>query len=452
MDKRDTLAREGVLDILCDNSKVFKKELIERYLRNNCIPAKDRNFIVELTNGVMKRLATLKNILEKYSHRKNKNPKVNNALFMGMYQLLFMDKVPAYAAINTTVELLKRSKLSKQARFANALLRTIQRETQCEALNNYASNVLPFGEKAWIFKRDIFPSPEKNIQAYYASVYSYPLELVKKWCKEFGEEKAKTLFELCNKAPQIFIRPRQDTDLIKKQLDMKNVDYTSYGNLFEIKHFGKYDLAHELANGSFVISGPVATRAIETLEIKPGMKVLDMCAAPGGKSLYIADLLKNDGSLLSCDISYRRIKSLRKIQKKWNISLLSIIVLDGTKLPSSFYNYFDRVVIDAPCSNSGVFGKRVEARWRFHPENIRNLNTIQYQLLNEGAKTLKDNGKILYSTCSIEKEENEAIIEQFIKQNPDFRVILKKRNIPTQEERDGGTFFNLLRQTRGLGS
>ena len=193
----------------------------------------------------------------------------------------------------------------------------------------------------------------------------------------------------------------------------------------------------------FRATGFGADRVVQEMAPRPGMSVLDLCAAPGGKTVHIADLMQNEGKIVACDISPERLRLLENNAQKLGITCISSRVQDCTRLPEEFKERFDQVLVDVPCSNTAVLGKRVEARWRFNPEKLEELQKIQRAILHEAATAVKPGGSLVYSTCSLEPEENEETISHFLSEHPLFMVEGKMQILPLPPHLDGGTFCKL---------
>jgi 16S rRNA (cytosine967-C5)-methyltransferase len=442
-------SRQLAWEILGDGSGRFKKDLLSEKFMAGTLPAADRRLVTELVNGVVRHAQTLLHIAREYSYRLPKDVQVQNSLMLGLYQLLFMERIPAYAAIDTAVELLKRDHPRQDVSYVNAVLRSIQRDAARLQTPEEAMDVLPCTPGlAWRFNKALFPDPEREKDAYWACVYSYPHELVKRWHMCHGSDLCRELLMAGNTAPPLFLRLRRgvNSDTFAARLAQHNVQCTFYHDLCQIAQSGDITELPGFAEGEFSVSGTAANEVVAALAGKPGQEILDLCAAPGGKTLQIVDQLGGQGHVVACDISADRLKMLENSKQKWSLSCLDIIHCDALHLPEEFHGRFDHVLIDAPCSNTGVLSKRVEARWRFSVAYLRELKAAQSEILQSGARAVKKGGDLLYSTCSLEPEENQEVVQKFLRSHPNFTCSLQKQILPLPPTYDGATFFKLVKK------
>ena len=442
------VSRQVALDILCDHSSKFKKELFESAFNKYNLAGADRRLAMELVHGVVRHSLTLTHVLRQYSFRLPTEVAVRNALMIGLYQLLFMERVPVYAAIDTTVELLKQRHRQKQTAYVNAVLRKIQRETERVASDEQSDKLLPLQSgKAVTFTRPVFPSPQQEQSMYWSLAYSYPFELVKRWRIYYGDKVCRELLQSGNLAPSVFLRlrPGADRERLLRDFTERNVKIIAHDQLLQMVQGGEVELLPGVAAGECVVTGPVSMQVVEALEVRPGLDVLDVCAAPGGKTLQIADLLAGQGEVVACDIAEDRLLKLDKLKQSLGLKVISLLQADGNALPTYYHQAFDRVLVDAPCSNTAVLGKRAEARWRFGEDNLRHLQKLQLALLESGARAVKPGGLLVYSTCSLEPEENRDVVEKFRSGYHGFTVVEHKQVLPLPPYLDGATWYKLAK-------
>lgn len=442
-------SRRLAWEILQDQSGRFKKDLLGEKFAATEIAVADRRLVTEMVNGVVRHSQTLLHIARKYSYRLPKAGEVQTALMLGIYQLLFMERIPAYAAIATTVELLKAKRPRQDANYVNAVLRSIQRDCTRENTEAEATDILPYGVgQAWKFCKPLFPDPQAEQDAYWSCVYSYPHELVKRWRARWGKELCRNLLMAGNTAPPVFLRLRKgvEREAFTAKLANSNITCNLYEDLIQLNQAGDVSQLPGFAEGEFVVAGPAANKVVDSLALKPGQRVLDLCAAPGGKTLQIIERLGGQGRVVACDASEERLKALENSKHRFSLSCLEIIQLDAQELPEQFLGNFDLVLIDAPCSNTGVLSKRVEARWRFSASYLRELRTAQSEILQSGARAVSKGGTLLYSTCSLEPEENEDVIQKFLRGHPNFSLAAQQQILPLPPTHDGTTFFQLVKK------
>jgi 16S rRNA (cytosine967-C5)-methyltransferase len=431
--------RRFVLKILCDSSNVFKKKLLDETIQQHNFSVVDRSFIMELVQGITKRERTLSYLMNIYSRHASPDNTIRNIVYIGLYQLLFTEIAP-YAAINTTVELAKSKKLGKVSSYINGLLRNVQRSiSKIDTIQDDAS-ILPLEIGGWKFSKSIFPNPISDLSSYLATVYSFPELLVQQWLKKYGIEQCKLLLQSANKIAPVFIRDRKGklVDILQE----KNIAYTIYNDLYKLENAVDLFQLPAFEEGLWTVNGTTSAEVIRCLNPQSNMKILDLCAAPGGKTLQIIDKIHGEGLVVAMDISEKRLQLLKKFG---NLPNLQIRIGDGTQDYPEYQEFFDQVLVDAPCSNSAVFSKRADARHRFSMQNLKSLNKIQALLLESAAKMLKVGGILLYSTCSIEDAENREQIELFLKKHLEFKCIEQHEMIPLSPTFDGGSFCKLVK-------
>ncbi|WP_372366406.1 transcription antitermination factor NusB [Candidatus Uabimicrobium sp. HlEnr_7] len=426
--------RDIVLNILNKNNRFWDQNL-QQILQQYATTQNDKNLITEIVNGIHRRKLTLQYLIEYYSHAKPQI-KIYNCLLLAIYELLYLEKTPAYAVIHSCVE--QSKKISKKAgKYTNAILRNIQRDTKKQQAK-HAQNYLPISQQqGWVFAKDIFP---KDNNRYLSIVYSYPKFLVEKWSKHFGKQQCLTLLQMGNTRPNITARVRnhlEDDSLT--MINEKMAQINASGSISKLN--GHY-------SGDWIIQGAASIETIELMQIKKHSSVLDLCAAPGGKSFHIADNMENTGFVVACDKSVERLKKLHDNQQRLKIKNIYSVALNSKKLPKGFDDKFDYVLIDAPCSNSAVFNKRVEARWRFSAKSLKQLSQEQYELLKSGAFAVKPGGMLVYSTCSVEPEENADLVTRFLNDNTQFTCIQSKIMLPELPFVDGGSVHILQKSVQ----
>ncbi len=370
---------------------------------------KDIRLIGEIVNGVIKRKLTLDYIIGLHSNTKlNKiAPFVLNVLRVGVYQLLFMDRIPANAAVDECVKVVKKSSVSRLSGYVNAVLRAVSEDDL---------NKLP---------DDMYESLSIK--------YSYPLWLVKRWAVNFGTEFTEELFISLNKKSPLYIRCNTlKTTLLTFEENMKKagIDYSKFTfDLFSDYNYsftvnGVKDLTKipGYDEGEFYVQDPAASLAAFLLEPKKGDKIIDLCAAPGGKSLFLADLIKNEGEIISCDIYDHKLNLIRENAEKYGASCVTAVLNDATKLNEGWINSADKILCDVPCSGLGIIRKKPDIKYARCEEDVKKLSVLAKKILENAAVYLKDGGTLVYSTCTIEKEENEYVINEFLKDHSEFSL------------------------------
>jgi 16S rRNA (cytosine967-C5)-methyltransferase len=282
--------------------------------------------------------------------------------------------------------------------------------------------------------------------------FSHPQWLVEKWQKRFGKERARQLLEWNNTPPKTFARVnalKTDAGKLVEKWREENVEYDFVRReqleenlVFELKSHPPLNSLASFRDGWFYIQDPSTLLAPCKLGVQPGEMILDLCAAPGGKTTFIAQLMNNEGKIIACDISEERLKLVQENCLRLGISCVETILpstLDSR--PSSF----DRILVDAPCSNSGVMRRRVDLRWRISPEEISRLQQSQLDLFKLATPKLKSGGVLIYSTCSLEPEENSEVVKEFLHEHADFKLEFERELLPFVDNMDGAFIAKLIR-------
>lgn len=362
----------------------------------------DINFISELVYGVVTWKLTLEYIIQKYSKTKIKKMSdwVKNILYLGSYQILFLDKVPKSAAVNESVNLCKKYNF-KSVGLVNAILRKIEKSDYKE-ISNITNSITRISLK-----------------------YSMPEWIVKKFCDEYGEEETANICQNLNLRPNISVRINRlkgKVDLGEKGIleDFRTITGTK--NITKTK---------EYIEGNITIQDEAAGLSSFVLAPKEGEIVLDACSAPGGKTTYLAELMHNKGKIVAWDIYEERLKQVEQNAKRLGIDIIQTEVHDATKLKEEYVEKFDKILLDVPCLGLGVIRRKPDIKWNRQEEDIKEISDIQFNILKTCSKYLKKNGTLVYSTCSMLKEENDAIIEKFIKEEK-FETVNIEEQIPNE--------------------
>jgi 16S rRNA (cytosine967-C5)-methyltransferase len=427
---------------------------------------KDRALCQELVYGVVRWQATLDWLItRKTTPGRNQKPALQNLLRLGLYQIFWLDRIPNHAAVNETVEQAKQSGFGPQAGFVNAMLRGYLREFD-------ATKALLAELKA--------TQPHLG--------YSHPEWLVTRWQKRWGPEKAAQLMDWNNTPPKTYARintlkfltspvqdvhnpakaeqpetgaPRRSVRAAFESLRLKdsgalltqwrdeNIDYDFVRRdwfeenlMFELKSHPSLARLASFQQGYFYIQDPSTLLAIWELSPHPGETILDLCAAPGGKLTYIAQLMRNEGHLVAHDTSDDRLKLVQENCVRLGVTCVEPLSNSKFKIQNS---KFDKVLVDAPCSNTGVMRRRVDLRWRIRPDEMDRLRATQLALLRQAAAHLKAGGTLVYSTCSLEPEENQDVIQEFLRSESGFRLENERELLPFTHATDGAYVACLLK-------
>lgn len=405
--------RQIALDVLSfwhKTSRTLDKSLENSSKEISNLSKNDKNLCNALIFGVLRNRESIDWTLAAFSDIPLEKIKVKPLylLRIALFQILYMDRIPVFAAINTSVDLAKKSGGKKTAGFVNAVLR--------KAAENHSSVSLP---------------DEKAKKAKFISVkFSLPFWLSKKWIHTFGFEKTKLLCQQINTVPCITLRTntlKTDRDDLADRLSLvaKNIqmtDFATQGISFTnpdrpIMEFEPFKL------GLFQVQDEAAQIVTQLLDPKPGEKVLDACAGLGGKTGHIAQLMENKGSVIATDLEAGKLEALELESKRLGIDIIQTKQANILKTTiKDFGFYFDRVLLDAPCTGLGVLRRNPDSKWKRTKKDIARLGAKQKKMLNAAANLVKPGGILVYAVCSCEKEENEAVINKFLEKRKDFSI------------------------------
>ena len=406
------------------------RELLDEWIDRYSLSPKESSLAVELAYGCMLRLGTLDWILNQIGQKTQRiPPKLRNLLRIGLYQLAYLSKIPEYAAINETVNLAK-TEGKKAAGFINAVLRKYERE------------------KSGI----IFPDKKEDLASYLSIVHSHPRDLVNKWISVYGERLAEEICKVDNDPPFVFARTnilKTDTEELYGLLEKEGWEVrrsSTENNVLILEKGPSLNQSRAFADGLFHIQDITAMRIAQALDPKEGEIIGDFCAAPGGKTIVVAQMMADTGKIISVENNKNRFEQLDATVKRMKIRSAELKIMDVSVVCREFgQEFFDRIILDVPCSNTGTMRRRVEARWKYSSDGVKKLVKKQKSILRHACKTLKKGGFLVYATCSIEPEENSGVINAFLEENKSFQLINEKIFLPAFEDGDGGYFARLKR-------
>ena len=431
--------REVALKVLykIDKEQAYSNIELNEQIRQNRknLDEKDIGLISELVYGVTTWRLTLDEIIKKYSKIKLKkiSPWIINILRMGIYQIIFLDKIPKSAAVNESVNLAKRYGHSSSSNFVNAILRKVKK-------TDY----------------DDFFEIEDDIDRI-SKTTSMPKWIVEELVKENGIKIAEQICKNSNLKPNITIRVNRlkiaKKELIQK-LEQKGIECKEPENeemntqdfliLSKVKNI---ENLQEFKDGFFTIQDLSAGQTAKILDPRPGERVLDACSAPGGKTTYLAELMENKGKIKAWDIHEHRTKLVEQNANRLGINIIETQVKDATQYDKNLDEKFDKILLDVPCLGIGVIKRKPDIKWQRKPEDIEEITLIQRKILENCSKYLKKGGTLVYSTCSILKEENEEIVIKFLSENKQFEIDGENMvNILPNKEKDGFFICKIYRK------
>ncbi len=445
MNKQKISAREASLIAFNEivNKGAYSNIILTKILNKYKISDLDRKLFTELTYGVTRAQKTLDWMISFYvKNFAGIENQALNILRLGFYQLFLMNKIPASAACNESVNLAKKYCNIGASKFINAVLRSAVR----------------------IPKKIKYPDKKNFTSKFLSLKYFHPEWLIEKWLNEFGFENTEKFCQFNNNPSFLSIRTNtlritREKLLVKlnkqKQVAHESV-WTPEGILID------YSISmanfEELKLGLAVIQDESSQLAAHILEPKPGQFIIDACAAPGGKSTHIAILMGNKGKVISCDIYDHKLKLLKQNTVLCGIDIIKPMLINSYNLGNKYENQVDKLLLDVPCSGLGILRKKADLRWNKNLDKIQHLPKLQFDMLNKASKVIKSGGEILYSTCTLEVDENENVIKKFLSVNNNFKVLNASKRLPCKqksgnfikmlpfEDRTDGFFFALLQK------
>ena len=369
--------------------------IVARWIATKDFPASmlptgaDRAFVQDIVYTTIRRIRPLRKILGALMKQWPKG-ELEALLYVGAAQILYMPDVPDFAAVSETVDAAKACENPSIAKVVNGVLRNVIRRRE-------------------EFEKMIADAPLEERE-------SFPTALVRRWERRFGAENAARLCAWHNTPAETFLA-RRDGSFVKLERGQRVEDVPGY------------------AEGDFIVQDPGTRLAVELLDPKEGERILDACAAPGGKTVQIA---WRGASVVACEVNPKRRRRLEE-----NLARLKLGVEVIPELPAS--QMFDKVLVDAPCSNTGVLRRRPDARWNWNEEKLAALVKLQADILDACASRVAPGGVLVYSTCSNEPEENEAQVTAFLARHPDFSLAESRESIPFESGTDGAFAARLMR-------
>jgi len=395
----------------------------------------------DLVSAAVRNLAAIDHVIERFSGRpvKRITGELLAILRVAACELIYRPQTPDYSILNEAVQAAKQSRGPRQADFVNAVGRRIQRHIiarQVPLEPAVARCTLPqTPDSGCRFDTDILPDPDGEPAAYLSAAFSLPLWLVQDWLICFGPDQARRICEASNRSPSLYIRPnilRTTPDSILQKMAAAGIDCQAAadGRLIRLHSPHAVTDLPGYADGLFSVQDPAAARAVALLAPQGGWTILDPCAAPGTKTAQLAEAVGDKARIIASDISAGRLQRVRQSAER--LGLASIQTVAHADLPAAITaaGPIDAVLLDVPCSNTGVLARRIEVRHRVTASAVGQLAAGQRRLLETYAAVLRPGGRLCYSTCSIQSCENRAVIDAFLSQHDDFELIGEEPLLP----------------------
>ncbi len=388
-----------------ERTDAYLEKLLDHEMRHSELSGPDKALLYEIVHGVTRWMGRLDWILNGfYKGQFSKAiPNLKNGLRVALYQIMFLDRIPDHAAVNEAVEFVKKLQGQKPADLTNAILRNIIRSKSAIR----------------------YPDPEEDLVGYLSAYYSHPSWMVKRYVERFGREETEKLLTANNEKPYLTLRVnaiKTNETEFRSLLESVNLKYKSgkfLPEFIQLQNLTNITAWEYYSKGYFNIQDESAGLACRLLDVKPGMTVLDLFAAPGGKTAYLGSLLNNTGKIVAVDKYEGRLKLLRANNARLGLTCVTTIESDALDFESE---PFDRVLADVPCTGTGTLSKKPDIKWKKDVFDLRKMTEAQLTLLEKAASLVKPNGVLVYSTCSIEPEENFGIVKQFLSKHPEFKL------------------------------
>jgi len=388
-----------------ERSDSYLDRLLDTEMRNSDMNELDKGLMNEIVTGVVRWQMKVDWVLTGFFHGNFTKAETNikNALRVALYQILFLDKVPHSAAVNESVEFIKRLRGQKVADLVNGVLRNIVRNLE---------NIR-------------YPDPNEDRIQHLAVIESHPNWMVKRWVDRYGYDETKKLLAANNERPDLTLRVNRlkiDFNYFLNQLEQHQIQFSKseYLDFFvRVKHMAGIGSSEMFRQGFFVVQDESAGIAVQLLDPKPGDRVIDMCAAPGGKATFIGELMKNVGEIVAVDRYETRLNLVKSACQRLGIANAHFIAADASTIQTA---PAEKVLVDAPCSGLGVLSKKPDAKWKREPEDLLRLVQIQKAILENAARHVKPGGVLVYSTCTTEPEENYSLITNFLAEHAEFAI------------------------------
>jgi len=439
-----TTARAVAMAVLnqFDPERNYASPILNKLLQQT----KEKQRATDLVSGTIRNQAVIDMVIAKFADCPvGRIPaRVLNIIRIGAYELIYSPATAEHAIVNEAVENAKTIAGKKQTGFVNALLRQIVRHISNRQIllsQANAQRTLPQTFSTGCeFDSELLPEPKTSPADYFSSAFSLPKWLVIDWLAEFGAELTRQICFASNRRSSIYLRPNTlitTTAQLADKFRQADIGFEILADqtMLKIKSPRLIAQLPGFAEGLFCVQDITASQAVKALEPACDWTILDLCAAPGVKTTQLAELTGDKAKIIATDIDSQRLQKVKENTARLGINSVSVVAYEDLQKVSDEVGLFDCILLDVPCSNTGVLAKRVEARYRIRPKTIKDLAKIQSGLLETAAALIKPKGKICYSTCSIQKDENSERVNKFLLQNRNFKLESELLTLPSAESR-----------------
>lgn len=428
--------RELILDILMEvtehqgYSHIILRDVLNKYAY---LSRQERAFIARISEGTLERMLEMDMILNQFSKTKVKKmkPVIRNILRMSVYQIKYMDSVPDSATCNEAVKLAVRRGLGGLKGFVNGVLRNISRNKD----------------------QISYPLEEKEPEEYLSVTCSVPLWIVQQWTQEYGYDRTKQMCQSFLESVPLSIRTnlQQTTPQhLKKKLEKEGVsveENPEFSYAFFISGYDRLDALEAFCEGLFSVQDMASMYVAEAADVQPGAYVIDVCAAPGGKSMHLAEKLQGTGMVEARDLTEYKVDLMEENIARCQLKNMKAVQWDATIKDADSVEKADVVIADLPCSGLGVMGRKPDIRYRVTPEDVQALAALQRKILSVVQEYVKPGGTLVYSTCTVTRAENDGNVQWFGEQYPEFQFENMRQLYPGEGRHDGFFIAKWKKQT-----
>ena len=406
--KKEAWARDEALTILTKilREGAYSNIALKQGLDKSSLSRVDKALVTEIVNGTLKNLIKIDWIISQFTaNNKSKiSPLAEDIIRCGVYQIFYLDRVPDSAVCNECAELARKHSHEGVVKFVNGVLRNIARN------------------------KDGVKLPERSDmpERYLSIMYSHPEWMVKKWAGDYGLSFTEDLLKANNTAPLVSVRAnslKTTREKLKEMLIKEGIeceDGTYYSEALYLKGTSSIDALEAYKQGLFQVQDESSMLAAKILDPKPGELIIDVCSAPGGKATHMAELMKNEGKILARDVHDHKLRLISQSCKRLGITIVEPQLYNAKSLDGALVQKADRVMVDAPCSGLGVIRRKPDMRWKKEPDDFRELMRIQTSIMETSSRYVKKGGVLIYSTCTLNKNENLGVVESFLNKTSGF--------------------------------
>lgn len=395
----------------------------------------DKALITEIVNGTLRNLTRIDWIKSQFIKKNNIEPWIEDIIRCGIYQIVFLDRVPDSAVCNESAELARSHGHEGTVKFVNGVLRNISRNKD----------------------KLEYPDKDKEFIKYLSVFYSHPEWMIRKWIKDYGSEFTRELLQANNEIPPFTIRcnslkiSKQELMTILTEENIECQEGSLNPEAISIRGTSAIEGKASFQKGYYQVQDESSMLVAHIIDPKQGERILDICSAPGGKTTHIAELMGNVGEIVARDIHQHKLRLVEESCKRLGVNIVKTEIYDATHLDENSIEKYDKVLLDAPCSGLGVIRRKPDLRWKKESDNFKELSKLQKEMLEVASKYVKQGGTLIYSTCTINKTENIMVVQDFLSNNQQFHLESLSGQIPKslESEKAKEGYLELFPNTHG---